>query len=498
MKSDVPPRPRAGRSSATRAGREATEVLMEKGLPADIDVEKLILGSLLLDGSRFIDIAPMLREDDFALEKHRRIFARMSALHSRGEPIDRVIVANELMRYGELESVDGIGYLVTLDDGLPRIAHLDSYVNIIRDKATLRRIAIAAQHLMTRALLAEEEPAEILTGAEEMLRRLSQGARANARSFSDITLIGTIAAQKLDWVVHTILAAGTVTLITGDSGSGKSSLVTAICHAISLGDALAGLRTQQRPVLYLDRENPIPIVAERFKRLGISDSNDFKYWGGWCPAEPAVPSSPTLMQWVNSCEVKPVVVVDSFAGFSDGADENDAAQVRAFMDGPRRLADMGATVIVLHNSSVKTETAKEYRGSSDFKASVDIAYHLVNLSSDPSRLSTLRLRAFKARFAVAPEIVLNYVDGEFRIDSRGPAQTGIQAFRDLLIANPGIKSREFEVLATQKGLGRNKARDFIKKGIDEDTIRVEEGPTHNEQRHTWIGSSPYSEMGDGL
>jgi RecA-family ATPase len=137
------------------------------------------------------------------------------------------------------------------------------------------------------------------------------------------------------------------------------------------------------------------------------------------------------MQWVNSCEVKPVVVVDSFAGFSDGADENDAAQVRAFMDGPRRLTDMGATVIVLHNSSVKTDTAKEYRGSSDFKASVDIAYHLVNLSSDPSRLSTLRLRAFKARFAVAPEIVLNYVDGEFRIDSREPTQTGIQAFRDL-------------------------------------------------------------------
>jgi hypothetical protein len=53
-------------------------------------------------------------------------------------------------------------------------------------------------------------------------------------------------------------------------------------------------------------------------------------------------------------------------------------------------------------------------------------------------------------------------------------------------------------LAAEKGLGRNKARDFIKNGVAEQTIRIEEGPKHNEQRHTWIGSSPYGEIGDGL
>jgi replicative DNA helicase len=151
-----------------------TSVELQKGLPANIDAERFILGSVLLDDARFIDIAGVVTNDDFALEKHRRIFARMNELHARGEKIDRVTVANELLRYNELESVDGLSYLVSLDDGLPHISNLDSYVKIIRDKAVLRRIAIASQQLMNRALMAEEDPEQILAGAEETLLRLGE------------------------------------------------------------------------------------------------------------------------------------------------------------------------------------------------------------------------------------------------------------------------------------------------------------------------------------
>ena len=152
----------------------SASLVSEKGLPANIDAERFILGSLLLDDSRFIEIAGILLEEDFALEKHRRIFMRMSELHERGEKIDRVTVANELLRYNELESVDGLSYLVSLDDGLPHIANLDSYVKIVRDKATLR----PHRH----GFAASDEPRadgrgrsrQILAGAEETLLRLGE------------------------------------------------------------------------------------------------------------------------------------------------------------------------------------------------------------------------------------------------------------------------------------------------------------------------------------
>ena len=155
----------------------AQGVVLQKGLPVNLDAEKFILGSVLLDDSRFIEIAGALNNEDFALEKHRRIFIRMNELHERGEKIDRVTLANELLRYNELESVDGLTYLVSLDDGLPQISNLDAYVKIVKDKATLRRIAVGAQHLMNRALMAEEDPDTILAGAEETLLKIGESSR---------------------------------------------------------------------------------------------------------------------------------------------------------------------------------------------------------------------------------------------------------------------------------------------------------------------------------
>lgn len=143
-----------------------SHVALSKGLPANIDAERFVLGSIQLDDSRFVEVASTLHDADFALEKHRRIFAAMLALDLAGSKIDRVTLAEELMRRGELDSVDGLSYLCTLDDGLPHVANLDSYVDILVEKSRLRRIAIAAQGILNRAIDGTDTPDEILSGAD--------------------------------------------------------------------------------------------------------------------------------------------------------------------------------------------------------------------------------------------------------------------------------------------------------------------------------------------
>lgn len=228
----------------------STAVALQRGLPANIDAERFILGSVLLDDARFIDIAGVLTNEDFALEKHRRIFARMSELHERSEKIDRVTVANELLRYNELESVDGLSYLVSLDDGLPRISNLDSYIKIVRDKATLRRIAVASQQLMNRALLAEDEPEEILAGAEQTLLQLGesrtdkglatplqviQGYEGGLNAFLDpskrIKGIST-GFTKLDEMTGG-LHAGELVILAARPSMGKTALALNICWHVA-------------------------------------------------------------------------------------------------------------------------------------------------------------------------------------------------------------------------------------------------------------------------
>src|ERR1700689_2011214 len=148
------------------------DIALERGLPANLDAERFVLGAILMDDALYIQVAGALEADDFSLEKHRRIFLRMGELYARGDRIDRVTVANELMKQNQLESVDGITYLVSLDEGLPTLANLESYVDIVKDKAILRRIIFTSRNLIDRCIVGEEEPDQILASAEENLLKL--------------------------------------------------------------------------------------------------------------------------------------------------------------------------------------------------------------------------------------------------------------------------------------------------------------------------------------
>ena len=165
------------------------DIALEKGLPANLDAERFVLGAILMDDSLYIQVAGTIVADDFSLEKHRRIFLRMGELFDRGDRIDRVTVANELLKQNQLESVDGLSYLVSLDEGLPALSNLESYVGIVKDKATLRRIIFTSQKLIDRCIIGEEEPDEILASAEESLLKLgdsrTQDSLASPRQILD-------------------------------------------------------------------------------------------------------------------------------------------------------------------------------------------------------------------------------------------------------------------------------------------------------------------------
>lgn len=151
------------------AGRHTPEPQKEQGLPVNLDAERLVLGSILLDDKQFSSASASLEHDDFSLEKHRRIFRRMADIHARGEAIDRITLANELIRNNELEACDGLGYLVSLDDGLPKVVNLDDYIRIVKQKSSLRRIIFSSQHTMQRAMEGNEDPGALIQGASRSL-----------------------------------------------------------------------------------------------------------------------------------------------------------------------------------------------------------------------------------------------------------------------------------------------------------------------------------------
>src|SRR5437879_294830 len=107
---------------------------------AQEEVERSVLGAVLLD-SRLYEHAAELRPDDFSLDSHRRIFARIIDLDAAGLPIDILTLQEELSVHRELDAIGGAAYLASLIDGVPERPSIQHYVRMVRTAADRRRAA---------------------------------------------------------------------------------------------------------------------------------------------------------------------------------------------------------------------------------------------------------------------------------------------------------------------------------------------------------------------
>jgi replicative DNA helicase len=151
-----------------------TDYSLERGLPASLEAERSILGAILLDNVVYSQAAEFLRPDDFSLDSHRRIYARIMDLQESGRPVDLVTLTEELGRRKEVEAVGGVAYISSLTDGVPRRPNIEHYVRIVKDKALLRSLIHAANSAIGLASEQASTAEEILDAVESSIFQISQ------------------------------------------------------------------------------------------------------------------------------------------------------------------------------------------------------------------------------------------------------------------------------------------------------------------------------------
>lgn len=287
--------------------------------------------------------------------------------------------------------------------------------------------------------------------------------------------------SKQNWLVEGLIPENTVVMLSGESGSGKSTVALILADAVSKGEPFLGMPTQKRPVLISDKENGLPVYHERFQRLSIEENPDLMFWGYWCDPEPLGPNSKVIEEFV--IQERPLLIFDSFISFNEG-DEQDATATRAYTEYYRKLAGLGATVIIIHHTG-KGENTKEYRGSSDIKASLDVG--LVLIAKKPQlRLSTLK--PFKVREGGVEPISIALegnklvrVDTEY-IQASDPDWQKIQA---VIAEQPGMNQGQIMKLVPDIAVG--KIRKILIVGESTGLFRVEKGV--NNSSHYYVGES---------
>src|SRR3989344_1281288 len=163
--------------------------------PQNIDAEKSLLGSILIDREAVNKVADYLKAPDFYQRGHQIIYEAVMALFDRREPIELLNLSNKLEEMGALEQVGGLTYLTSLVNSVPTSAPISSYAKIVQKKKMLRDMIDAAHHIIGLSGNDDDDVENLLDEAEKKLFSVSQ--KSLTKNFLPISATLTEAIDRI-------------------------------------------------------------------------------------------------------------------------------------------------------------------------------------------------------------------------------------------------------------------------------------------------------------
>ena len=177
-------------------GTSANTEPREKIPPQNIEAEKSLLGSLMIDKEAIYKVADFLNAEDFYKRNHRDIFETMLDLFAIGDPIDLISLSAKLKDKGILEDIGGTGYLTELINMVPTASHVASYGRIVHDKRILRELITIGQDISISGYNEKEETEDLLDQAEKNIFKITQNSLK--QSFCPIKSCLNDAFERID------------------------------------------------------------------------------------------------------------------------------------------------------------------------------------------------------------------------------------------------------------------------------------------------------------
>ncbi|MDW5378728.1 replicative DNA helicase [Halomonas sp. HP20-15] len=143
--------------------------------PHSLEAEQSVLGGLMLDNSAWDTVSELLVADDFYRYEHRLVFNAMIPLAEGGHPLDVVTLSEALESRDQLDTVGGLGYLADLARNTPSASNIRAYANIVRERATLRKLIQAANQIAESSFAPQGRPSdELVNEAERLVFQISE------------------------------------------------------------------------------------------------------------------------------------------------------------------------------------------------------------------------------------------------------------------------------------------------------------------------------------
>jgi len=168
--------------------------------PSNLEAEMALLGSILVDREMMASVIEIVGPTDFYAHVHETIFLALVQLYERGEPLDKITLAEELQGRSLLDKVGGLPYLTSLMDTVPTAASAEYYARIVQEKSTLRGLIHAGTQITQIGFESEEDVDAAIDRSEQVVYEV--GRRQMHGDFSPIRKLLKGTFEQIDRLYH--------------------------------------------------------------------------------------------------------------------------------------------------------------------------------------------------------------------------------------------------------------------------------------------------------
>ncbi|MCI0354979.1 MAG: hypothetical protein L0099_08080, partial [Acidobacteria bacterium] len=247
--------------------------------PHSLEAERGVLGCVLLAGGAHAPGGPaellrMVRErlggdgaNVFYDLRHREIFTALCGLSDDGIGIDLITLQERLRSHQKLDAVGGLASLSALPDEVPGAAMLEDYLGIVWDKYLARCVVQESVKAVETVYTWEGAPeglwGQLARQREELLQKSHRGTGQprflkSAGDFAEECWARFFGGQKetpgrsLPIEFKLKIRPGETTLVTGDDGCGKSTVLSYFAlHLAAQGEKVMVASFEMPPAVSL-------------------------------------------------------------------------------------------------------------------------------------------------------------------------------------------------------------------------------------------------------
>lgn len=142
--------------------------------PQATDIEKAVLGALMVEGDAYSQVSEILRPESFYEHRHQLIYKTISTLAMQQQPVDILTVTEQLKKTDDLEDAGGPFYITQLSGMVASSAHIEYHARIIAQKHLARELITFTSNIQTKAFDETLDVDDLMQEAEGQLFEISQ------------------------------------------------------------------------------------------------------------------------------------------------------------------------------------------------------------------------------------------------------------------------------------------------------------------------------------